>query len=173
MPAPPTVDLMVDIIVGGLAQRLAMQAKLGGFAVRFLSAAVRHQTLPRWDVGATRVVHSSLPFRPVDVILDQGAAQHLDVGDADTFEVWFGTGTPSPDQAPQPVIVFRGDYRVGVLDPEASAAWTAQLHDSRGTGQTVVTFATRQLTDNGEWRLLTGLPRGAGGTGLPAKENAS
>jgi hypothetical protein len=51
MLSPPTVDLMVDIIVGGPVQRLALQAKLGGFAVRFLSAAMRHQTLPRWDVG--------------------------------------------------------------------------------------------------------------------------
>jgi hypothetical protein len=96
----------------------------------------------------------------------------LDVGDADTLEVWFGVSTPSPDQATQPVIVFRGDYRVGVLDSEASAAWSALLHDSRGSGQTVVTFATRRLTDSGEWRLLTGLPHGAGGKGLPAKKDA-
>ena len=73
MMSPPLVDLMVDVVVAGPMRRLAFQAKLGGFAVRFLSAAVRHQTLPRWDARPTRLVYSGLPFRPVDVILDQGA----------------------------------------------------------------------------------------------------
>ena len=171
MMSPPLVDLMVDVVVAGPMRRLAFQAKLGGFAVRFLSAAVRHQTLPRWDARPTRLVYSGLPFRPVDVILDQGAGRHLDVGDADTFEIWFGLSSAGPDQAPQPVIVFRGDYRVGVLDSEASTAWSALVHDGGGTGQTVLTFATRQRTGNGGWRLLTGLPRGAGEMGPPANKN--
>ena len=45
------------------------------------------------------------------------------------------------------------------------------LHDSHATGQTVGTFATRHLTGNGEWRLLTGLPRGAEEMGPPANKN--
>ena len=117
MPPPPTVDLMVDRVVGEPAQHLAEQAKLGGFAVRFLNAPLRHQTLPRWDVTAMRLVFSSLSFRPVEVVLDEGAAEHLDVGDADTFEVCVSGQHANPDQAPQPVIVFRGDYRVGMLIP--------------------------------------------------------
>jgi hypothetical protein len=162
MMPPPMVDLMVDDVTAGPLQRLAFQAKMGVFAVRFLSAAARHQTLPRWDDTPMRFVYSSLPIRSVDVILDEVAAQHLDFGDADTFEIWFGLSTAGPDQASQPVIVFRGDYRVGVLDSEASTSWSALLHDSRDMGQTVVTFATRQRAGNGEWRLLTGVPREAG-----------
>jgi len=52
---------------------------------------------------------------------------------------------------------------VGVLDADASAAWLPLVRDSRGAGQTVVTLAPRTLADNGEWRLLTGLPHERGG----------
>jgi hypothetical protein len=140
-------------IVGGPARRLAFQAKLGGFALRLLSAGIRHRPLPQWDTRV-RHVHSSLPFRPVEVILHRDASQHLAVGDADTFEVWFGPANPNSDHdhsqtegenaANQPVAVFRGEYQVGVLHPNTSAAWRPLLHEGREASCTVVTFATRK-----------------------------
>jgi hypothetical protein len=168
MSSPPSVDLLVDYVAGGAAQRVGFQAKLGGFALRYLSAAVRHRPLPAWDVTAMRLVPSSLPVRPVEVILSGDARQHLAVGDADIFEVWLAPATPESgpghavalgeDQADHLVAVFRGEHQVGVLDPDASAAWRPLVHESREVRQTVVTSATRKQADTGEWRLLVGLP---------------
>jgi hypothetical protein len=168
MSSPPSVDLLVDYVAGAPAQRVGFQAKLGGFALRYLSAAIRHRPLPAWDVTAMRLVPSSLPVRPVEVILSGDARQHLAVGDADIFEVWLAPATPesSPghavaqgeNQADHLVAVFRGEHQVGVLDPDASAAWRPLVHESREVRQTVVTFATRKQADTGEWRLLVGPP---------------
>lgn len=168
MPPPPTVDLLVDDIAGSPAQQVAVQAKLGWFALRFLGAAMRHRPLPAWDVTATRVVASGLPIRPVEVILSGDASQHLAVGDADIFEVWFASASPGSvpgqplvqeqDAAGELVAVFRGEHQIGVLDPDASAAWRPRLYEGRERSQTVVTFGTRRQADNGEWRLQVGLP---------------
>jgi hypothetical protein len=169
---PPTVEVLVDLIAGGpaqrQAQRLAGQAKLAGLALRSLTAAIQHRPLPGWDVIGVRLVHSTLPFRRTEVVLDRDAAEHLAVGDADTFDVWFGPAAPSSSDshtrpeakgaADQPVAVFRGGYRLGVLDPEASAAWRPLLREGHDESRTVATFATRQQADNDEWRLLIGLP---------------
>lgn len=170
--APPEVDLLVDSIFGGAlrreAKRLAVQAKLAGFAARFLGAAMSHRPLPRWDVTATRAVHSTLPFRPIEVVVDREASKHLGVGEADAFEVWLAPATPdsghdrpeadSEDIPARPVAVFRGDYQVGVLDPDASDAWRPVLYESQGRGQIVTTVAARKPVGNNEWRLLVGLP---------------
>ena len=172
MLAPPEVDLLVDNIFGGLlrrkAQRLAYQVRAAGFAARFLGAALSRRPLPPWDVTATRAVLSTLPVRPVEVIVDPGAIQHLSVGENDAFEVWLAPGTPgSADErhpadselsAPPLVAVFRGSYQVGVLDRHASSAWWPVLHESQDRGQIVITSAIRKPTVNGEWQLLVGLP---------------
>lgn len=168
MSPPPSVDLLVDYVAGGPAQRLAFQVRQAGLALRFLSAAIRHRPLPAWDVTATRIVPSSLPVRPTEVILSGDASQHLAVGDADIFEVWLTLVTPgsapghgmaeSADASDHLIAVFRGEYQVGALDSDASAAWRPLLHESREVSQTVVTFATRKQADTGEWRLLVGLP---------------
>ncbi|MDR0342605.1 MAG: hypothetical protein LBI49_05700 [Nocardiopsaceae bacterium] len=107
---------------------------------------------------------STLPSRPVEVILDHDASEHLAVGDAGTYDVWFGPAASSSsdrhtrpqaeDTADQPVTVFRGEYKVGVLDRDSSAAWRPLLHE----GRTVTTFATRRQAETGEWRLFVGLP---------------
>ena len=62
------------------------------------------------------------------------------------------------DTAEQPVAVFRGDYQIGVLDPDASAAWRPLVQENRDENRTVTTYAARRQTDTGEWRLLIGLP---------------
>lgn len=172
MLAPPEVDLLVENIFGGLlqrkAQRLARQARAAGFTARFLGAALSRRPLPPWDVTATRAVLSTLPVRPVEVIVDPGASQHLSVGENDTFEAWFAPAAPgsgddrrladSEKLSAPPVAVFRGSYQVGLLDRHASGAWWPVLHESQDRGQIVITSAVRKLAVNGEWRLLVGLP---------------
>lgn len=184
MPPPPAVDVLADLIAGGSAQRqvqrLTATAKFVGLAARSLSAVIRHRPLPNWDVAGIRSIHSTLPWRPVEVILDQDVSQFLDVGDADTFEVWFAHAASSSahehiqvaaeDAARQPVAVFRGDYRVGALDAETSAAWRSLVQEGRDEHRTVVTFATRRRADDGEWRLLIGLPYA--GRGHPGNSEA-
>jgi hypothetical protein len=175
MPAPPGVELMVDLIAGSPVQRAAhrgaYQARLGAFAVGLVSAAARHRPLPRWDVTGARFVSPRLPLQPVDVILDPDAGLHLAVGDADTFEVWLGPGAPSSSAgqaedrgAGLPVAVFRGDYHVGVLDPDTSAAYWPLVQDAGAAGQTVVTMATRKQAGDDQWRLLINLPHPRHGT---------
>jgi hypothetical protein len=88
-----------------------------------------------------RHIHSRLAFQPVDVVLDHDAGQHLAVGDVGTFEVWFdlavcdlerGHGQPADgDAGDQPVAVFRGEYQVGVLDPEISSAYRPLVQEGR------------------------------------------
>lgn len=170
---PQEVDSLVEHIAAGpvhrQAQRLTGVAKLAGVAVRSLTAAIEHRPLPRWNVSAVRLVHSTLPFRPpIEVILDPDASQHLAIGDADTIDVWLGLTAPSSsgertrpdakDTTDQPVAVFRGEYQVGVLDPDASAAWRPLVEESHDENGTVATYAARRQADNGEWRLLIGLP---------------
>jgi hypothetical protein len=173
MPPPAAVDLLVNLVAGGpaqrAAQRLTVQAKLGAFVLRFAGAASRHRSLPdSWDVTGMRHIHSRLAFQPVDVVLDHDAGQHLAVGDAGTFEVWFdlavrdlerGHSQPADgDTGDQPVAVFRGEYQVGVLDPETSAAYRPLVQEGRDGGHIVVADAARKQAGNGEWRLLVGLP---------------
>jgi hypothetical protein len=172
MLAPPEVDLLVDNIFGGVlqrkAQRLAWQTRAAGFAARFLGAALSRRPLPPWDVTATRAVLSTLPVRPVEVIVDLGASQHLSVGENDMFEVWLAPAAPgsgderhladSEERSAPPVAVFRGSYQVGVLDRHASSAWWPVLRESQDRGQIVITSAVRKPAVNGEWRLLAGFP---------------
>ena len=153
------------------AERLAKHTKLAGlaglaFRSRFLGPAI----IRRLPAPATtaRFVHSTLPDQPTRVILDRDASEHLAVGEADTFVVWFGpAAASSPDErsrseakdaTDQPLAVFRGDYQVGVLDPDASAAWRPRVQEGHDESRTVSTYAIRQQADNGEWRLLVGLP---------------
>jgi hypothetical protein len=165
---PPLVDSLVDDIAAGTVQRLIELGKLAGLAFRSLSAAIQHRPLPSWNVLAVRLVHSRLPFQPIEVILDPDASEHLAVGDDDTIDVWFGLAAPSSsgehtqpevkDTADQPVAVFRGEYQVGVLDPDTSAAWRPLVQKGHDESRPVATYAARRQADNGEWRLLIGLP---------------
>lgn len=169
---PASADSLVDHIVAGFAQRqggrLAELGKLASVAFRSLTAAIQHQPLPSWNGSAVLLVNSTLPFQPIEVILDRDADEHLAVGDADTIDVWLGLGGPgSPGEqstseaigaADQQVVLFRGDYRVGVLDPDASAAWLPLVRQGRDESRTIATWATRQQARNGEWRLLVGTP---------------
>ena len=172
MLSPPSVDSLVDFITAGpaqlQAQRLAGLTKLAGLAFRSLSAAIQHRPLPSWNVSAVRLVHSTLPFRPIEVILDPDASEHPAVGDDDIIDVWVGLAAPSSpgertqteveNAADQPVAVFRGEYQVGVLDPDTSAAWRPLVLKGHDENRTVTTYATRRQADKCEWRLLIGLP---------------
>ena len=173
MPPPPAVDLLAHQVAAGpaqrAAQRVAVQAKLGALVLRSAGAAIRHRPVPdAWEATGMRHVHSRLPFQPVDVIPGRDAGQHLAVGDASTFEVWFEFAAREPERGHgqaadggtggQPVAVFRGEYQVGVLDRETSAAWRPLVEEGRDRGHIVVTSATRKHAGNGQWRLHIGLP---------------
>jgi hypothetical protein len=176
MLAPPVVDSLVERITAGPAQRQAQSvaalARLAGLAVRSLSAAMRHQQMPSWNVLPVRLVPSRLSFDPIEVIIDPDAREHLAVGACDTIDVWLelaelsSSGQPIEpevkDTAQQPVAVFRGEYRIGVLDPDASAAWRPLIHKGRDESRTVATYAARRQAGNGQWRLLIGLPHALG-----------
>lgn len=90
MPAPPTVDRVVDDImlstdvagrVRRSAKRLAAGAELAGFAGRLISVAIRHRPLPRWDSGGIRSVRPDLRVRE-QVIIGPAAQELLAVGES-------------------------------------------------------------------------------------------
>jgi hypothetical protein len=190
--SPPGVDLILQDIMlgtgaaGGIrraAWHLANAADLTGRAIRFISAAARHQPLPRWDLGGARYLK---PDRHVhaDVILDPAAQELLAVGDStitgneiailggDVIEVWldyprFGRGSftgghgagnePAADDD-QPLVVYYGEERVGILGPEASNAYRQAVREAHDAGVIPIIPATRSQADDSSWHLRLGLP---------------
>jgi hypothetical protein len=102
---PPSVDLILhDVMLGtgaagGIrrtAWHLGNAADLAGLAVRFISAAARRQSLPRWDLGGVRRLGPA-PYVLADVILDPTAQESLAVGAGDITDA---TGANRPRHSP-------------------------------------------------------------------------
>jgi hypothetical protein len=172
MPAPPVVDRLVDDIMLGTgaagrvrrsAKRLGAAAELAGLGARLASAGLRQRPLPRWDSGGMRWVQPDPRVRE-RVSLDPAAGEALAVGEDDAVEVWLDEARPDPgaevsaSAAEQPIVVFRGQQRIGVLGPEASHAYRHAIHEAREAGLTPVTLATRGRDDDGTWHLHLGPP---------------
>jgi hypothetical protein len=169
MPAPPTVDRLADDIMLGIdtagrlkrsAKHLAAGAELASFGARLITAALRHQTLPRWDIGGTRSVKPDLRVRE-QVILDPVAQEPLAVGEADIFEVWLDYAESGPDPGTpgaETIAVFRGEQRVGLLGPQADRAYRDAVREACDAGLVPVIVATRSQADDSSWQLSLGLP---------------
>lgn len=190
---PPTADLIVhDIMLGtgaagGIrrsAWHLANAADLAGRGIRFLSAAVRHQPLPRWDLLGVRHLKPDLSVQE-DVILDPAAQESLTVAGTsfhdediaifggDVIEVWLsdpGSGRgpasdgadsePPAAAAEEPLVVYYGEDRVGVLGPGASNVYRQAVRDAHDAGVIPVLPAVRRQADDGLWHLRLGaIPR--------------
>jgi hypothetical protein len=170
MPAPPVVDRLVDDIMPGAgaagrvrrpAKRLGATAELAGFGIRLASAGLRHQPLPRWDFGGMRWVKPDPQVRG-QVLLDPAAGEVLAVGEDNAVEVWLDEIRPEPGAeipaAEQPIAVFRGQQRAGVLGPQASHAYRHAIREAREAGLTPVSMATRSRDNDGTWHLHLGPP---------------
>jgi hypothetical protein len=172
VPAPPVVDRLVDDIMLGAgaagrvwrsAERLGGFAELAGFAIRLASAGLRHQPLPRLDPAGMRWVIPDPRVRE-QVNLDPAAGEALAVGEDDAVEVWLEEVSPEPGvevpgtDTEQPIAVFRGQQRVGVLGPQASHAYRHSVYEAREAGLTLVSFAFRSRDDDGTWHLYLGSP---------------
>jgi hypothetical protein len=96
------------------------------------------------------------------VILSPEAQDPLAVGEADIFDVWLDCAGPEPDSgAPgddEPISVFRGEQRVGLLGPQASRAYHHAVQEAREAGLVPVTVTTRSKASDGSWQLNLGLP---------------
>jgi hypothetical protein len=189
---PPGVDLIVhDIMLGTgaaggvrrAAWHLSNAAHLAGGGIRFISAAARHQPLPRWDLGGARYLKPDLHVQE-DVILDPAAQESLAVGDSnllgddiatiggDVIEVWLGypgsgrapaadghgAGSEPPAADDEPLVVYYGEERVGVLGPEASNAYRQAVREAHDAGVIPIIPATRRQADDGSWHLRLGVP---------------
>jgi hypothetical protein len=172
MPAPPVVDRLVEDIMLGAgaagrmrrsATRLGATAELAGFSIRLASAGLRHQRLPRWDSGGMRWVTPDPRVRE-QVVLDPAAGEVLAVGDDDAIEVWLEEARPEPGAqvpgtaAEQPIAVFRGQQRAGVLGPQASHAYRHAIREASEAGLTPVSLALRSQDNDGTWHLHLGPP---------------
>jgi hypothetical protein len=181
---PPSVDLILhDVMLGtgaagGIrrtAWHLGNAADLARLAVRFISAGARRQSLPRWDLGGVRRLGPA-PHVLADVILDPTAQESLAVGagditDSGIIEVWLdypgsghglaadarGGGEP-PVSGAEPLVVYYGEERVGVLAPEASDAYRLAVREAYDAGLVPVIEATRGQADDTSWHLRLGIP---------------
>jgi hypothetical protein len=182
---PPSVDLILhDVmlgtgVAGGIrrtAWHLGNAADLAGLAIRFLSAAARRQTLPRWDLGG---VHSLRwdPHLRAEVILNPTAQESLAIGAGDEtddgiIEVWLdypgsgrglaadarGAGGEPGVAGDEPLVVYYGEERVGVLGAEASDAYRQAVREAYDAGLIPEIRATRSQADDGSWHLRLGMP---------------
>jgi hypothetical protein len=165
------------------AWHLTNAADLAGHAIRFISAAARHQPLPPCDFGGARYLKPDLHVQ-ADVILDPAAQESLAVGydniigddiaisGGDVTEVWLshpgsgrgpatgahGAGSEPAPGDDQPLVVYYGEERVGVLRPEASNAYRQAVREAHDAGVIPIIPATRSQADDGSWHLRLGVP---------------
>ena len=179
-------DIMLGTGVTGKMRRtawhLANAAELTGGVIRVINAAARHQPLPPWDLGGSRHLRPD-PHVHADVILDLAAQEFLAVGESiitdheiavlggDVIEVWLGSpgftsgsalGDHGPGNGPpadrQPLAVYYGEERVGILGPKASDAYRQAVCEAYDAGVIPIIPATRSKTDDGLWYLRLGHP---------------
>jgi hypothetical protein len=112
-----------------------------------------------------------------EVILDPNAQDPLAIGAGDEMdngiiEVWLdyhgsgrGLGDDGRGAVGEPgitgdetLVVYYGEDRVGVLEPEASDAYRQAVCAAYDAGLIPVISATRSQADDGSWHLRLGMP---------------
>jgi hypothetical protein len=159
-----TDDVLLGDDMAGRTRRWARRqlsvTTAGWHALRSVGAMARHRPPPHWHAMGIHRVTPSQKGQRLEIVLDSGAEKWLAVGEADAIDVWLGPadrGTPEP--APNaPVVVYRGDERVGLLGTDADAAYRPVLTEASHAGAVVVATAIRSRTADGSWRLRLGHP---------------
>jgi hypothetical protein len=145
-----------DIALGGSApgrarrwsRRRMDRATAGWSALRSVEAMVRGRPVSHWHSTGIHEITASLRKPRQEVILDHGADRWLAIGEEDVFDVWLCTA-----RANEPLIVFRGDERVGVLGATADAVYRPIVAESGHEEVVVVVPAVRSRAADSGWRL--------------------
>jgi hypothetical protein len=119
-------------------------------------ALTRRQQLPRWNLGGVFSI-SPDTRRQSRVIIDPEGQEALTVGSHDIVEVWFSKPV-SGEGLDEPVVVFRGEERVGILDPEAANIYRSAIQHAYDSGRIPVIDAIRIHGQDDSWELYIGGP---------------
>jgi hypothetical protein len=125
-------------------------------AVRSIFAWALRRPLPHWHIFGFHAVAPSPWGTWLEVAVDPWAGELLAVGDSDKIAVWLGLSRET--FGPDSIVVYRGDYRLGVLT-DGDGGYRAILAEPRHEHTNLVTDATRSRADDGSWRLRIGSPR--------------
>jgi hypothetical protein len=175
---PPAVDSLVDQLIAGtgatgwmrrLVRGVTGGAELANSLAKFPGAATGHASPPGL-LGMHQIL-SDPRRQPAEVTLDPGAQETLSIPAHDVMNVWLRLSSPqgprpgpagaSPETHPgedNPVEVYLGDQRIGVLSPQARQAYLADVERSRDADLMPVTLAIRSKASNSSWRLHVGRP---------------
>jgi len=158
---PSIVDHIAEDITStgpaGWARRSARAAKSGLATSWLLAGSVMAFTLrrplPHWHVLGIHVLDTSQYGAGPEVTIDPHAGELLAVGESDEIHVWLGMPRPFVlAGSKNDVVVYRGDYRVGVLR-DVDDAYRAVLLEPRHAHTTLLTDAIRSRAADGSWQL--------------------
>ena len=159
---PPTIidrvaEDMISTGRAGWARRWGRAAK-GGLATSWLLAGsimafALRRPLPHWHVLGIHVLKTSQGEAGLKVAVDPYAGELLSVGESDEIGVWLGPpGEPASAGRQDDIVVYRGDYRIGVAR-DVDGAYRAILLEPRHAHTILLTDATRSRAADGSWQL--------------------
>lgn len=141
-------------------RRRAFQAGLisNWLVIRTITAFVLHRTLPHWHILGIHAASFRGPMTWLDASIDPWAEELLAMGDSDDIVVWLDMpqASSNEDHAGD-VVVFRGDYRLGVC-PDIHDAYRAILMEPGHSGTNLAVEATRSRMPDGSWSLKIPYP---------------
>lgn len=160
-PPPRIVDRIAeDITFANPADRVrravnAVKAALATnwLAMRSIAALAFRRQLPHWHIFGIHTINTDAWEELLRVAIDPWADELLAVGESDEIGVWLGVpGETVRTADPNDIAVYRGDYRLGVLDGN-DGAYRAILMEPRHADIHLLTDAVRSRADDGSWQL--------------------
>jgi hypothetical protein len=161
MPPPRITDRIAeDVTFTNPADRVrravnAVKAALATnwLAMRSIAALAFRQPLPHWHIFGIHTIDTGTLEELLEVAIDPGADELLAVGESDEISVWLSIpGETVPTADPQDIVVYRGDYRLGVIDGNGGA-YRAILMEPRHADIHLLTDAVRSRADDGSRQL--------------------
>lgn len=159
---PPTiVDRIAEDITSngpaGRARSVVRASKTGLATIWLLGASTMafalSRPLPHWHILGMHVIKTSQRGPGLEVTVDPSAGELLAVGESDDIDVWLGLSREfSSAGSEDDIVVYRGDYRLGVLK-DIDGAYRAILMEPRHAHTILMTDATRSRTADGSWDL--------------------
>lgn len=159
---PPTiVDQIANEVASagpaGWARSSVYAAKVGlatcWLLVGTIMAFTLRRPLPHWHIFGIHAVRTSQRGAGLEVTVDPHARELLAVGESDEFDVWLGIPRePSSVVGQRDIVVYRGDYRVGVLG-DIEGIYRGILLEPRHAHTILMTDATRSRTADSSWQL--------------------
>lgn len=166
---PRAVDYYVSRIMpgAGFAGKLSRwwraagdRLEVAGLALRSIYAMMLHRPMPHWHIMGIHMIRPSWLGSGLAVIIDPNAGKLIGMGERNEFEVWLGFSAEEKDESLgySPVIVYRGEGRIGRLGAAGSVIYGSMLADDRHSNVIILTRARREKIADGSWSLRIAQP---------------